>query len=146
MNLTCIARISPILCMGVLSIMLQSTCIAGGVLEEMEITGVVWQWQQTRYNNDQQTIPAEPSHYAVEFMPDGKVHVRADCNRVGGSFSLKGKRLAIDLTRSTRAMCPPDSLDEAFKKDLGAAAMYFFKDGSLYLDLKYDTGTMKFSR
>jgi hypothetical protein len=39
MNLTCIARISPILCMGVLSIMLQSTCIAGGVLEEMEITG-----------------------------------------------------------------------------------------------------------
>jgi heat shock protein HslJ len=123
--------------MGVLSIMLQSTCIAGGVLEEMEITGVVWKWQQTRYNNDQRTIPADPSSYTVEFAPDGKVHVRADCNRVGGSFSLKGKRLAIDLTRSTRAMCPPDSLDEAFKKDLGAAAIYFLKDGSLYIDHRF---------
>jgi len=146
MNLTGLVRTSPILCMGLLSVMLHSACIAGGVPEKADITGVVWKWEQTRYNNDQQTIPAEPSHYTVEFMPDGKLHVRADCNRVGGNYSLEGKRLAIELNHSTRAMCPPDSLDEAFKKDLGAAAIYFFKDEFLYLDLKYDTGTMKFAR
>lgn len=146
MSLTYFARLSPFFYMGILSVMLQSACIAGGMPEAAEITGVVWKWQQTRYNNDQQTIPAEPSHYKVEFMPDGKLHVRADCNRVGGTYSLEGTRLTIDLTHSTRAMCPPDSLDEAFKKDLGGAAIYFFKDGFLYLDLKYDTGTMKFAR
>ena len=144
MNVTAYARRSPILCMGLLSIMLQSTCIAGGIAEEVDITGVVWKWQQTRYNNDQKTIPADSSSYTIEFAPDGKLHVRADCNRVGGIYSLQGKRLTIELTHSTRAMCPPDSLDEAFKKDLGAAAIYFFKDGFLYIDLKYDTGTMKF--
>ena len=79
-------------------------------------------------------------------MPNGKLHVRADCNRFGGTYSLEGKRLTNDLTHSTRIMCPPDSLEEVFKKDLIAAAIYFFKDGFLYLDLKYDSGTMKFGR
>lgn len=143
MSLTCFARLSPIFCMGIMTVMLQSGCIAGGMPEEADITRVVWKWKQTRYNNDQQAMPADPSNYTIEFMPDGKLHVRADCNRVGGTYSLEGKRLTIELTHSTRAMCPPDSLDEAFKKDLGAAAIYFFKDGFLYLDLKYDSGTMK---
>ena len=146
MKVTCFARLSLILCMGLLSVMLPITSFAGGMPEGSAITGVVWNWHQTRYNNDQQAVPVEPSHYTVEFMPDGKVHVRADCNRVGGIYSLEGKRLSIELTHSTRAMCPPDSLEASFKKDLGAAAIYFFKDDALYLDLKYDSGTMKFHR
>ena len=146
MNLTCFVGMPSMLFIGLLSVMLQSACVAGGIPEEVDLNGVVWKWQQTRYNNDQQTIPADPSSYTIEFVPDGKLHVRADCNRVGGTYALEGKRLAIELTHSTRAMCPPDSLDEAFKKDLDAAAIYFFKDGFLYLDLKYDTGTMKFAR
>jgi heat shock protein HslJ len=146
MNVTGFVRLSSMLCVGILSVMLQSTCIAGGVQEDVAITGAVWKWQQSLYNNDQQAIPADSSNYTIEFMPDGKLHVRADCNRVGGTYASEGNRLTIELTHSTRAMCPPDSLDAAFKKDLGAAAIYFFKDGFLYLDLKYDTGTMKFSR
>ena len=144
MNWTCFVRRSPMLWIG-LFVVMQSACIAGGTPEEADISGVVWKWQQTGYNNDQQAIPPEPSSYTIEFMPDGKVHVRADCNQVGGTYSLQGKSLAIELTHSTRAMCPPDSLDEAFKKDLGAAAIYFFKGDFLYLDLKYDSGTMRFS-
>jgi hypothetical protein len=44
------------------------------------------------------------------------------------------------------AACPPDSLEQTFIKDLNAAVIYFIHEGNLYLDLKYDTGTMKFSR
>ena len=145
MNVTGFVRRSPMLWIGLFAVM-QSACIAGGMPEETDISGVVWKWQQTRYNNDQQAIPAEPTSYTIEFMPDGKVHVRADCNRVGGTYSLHGNNLTIELTHSTRAMCPPDSLDQAFKKGLGAAAIYFFKEDFLYLDLKYDSGTMRFSR
>ena len=129
----------------ILIVWLPLASLAGGLPEPEEITGLVWKWQKTRYNNDQQSVPADPSRYTLEFMPDGAVHVRADCNRVGGTFTIQGSRLRITLTHSTRAMCPPDSLDEAFKKDLGAAAIYFFKDDLLYLDLKYDSGTMQFS-
>jgi hypothetical protein len=31
-------------------------------------------------------------------------------------------------------------------KDLAAARIAFMRDGKLYLDLMYDTGTMKFAR
>ena len=125
-------------------VIIHSAGLAGGAPDTKDFTGVVWKWQQTRYNNDQQSVPDDPSGFTVTFNTDGTLNIRADCNRVGGTYLLEGKKLAIDLTHSTRAMCPPDSLDEAFKKDLGAAVIYFFKDGFLYLDLKYDTGTMKF--
>jgi len=125
---------------------LQTACIAGGMPEQEGITGPTWKWQKTQYNNGQQSMPVEPSHYTIEFMPDGKVHVRADCNRVGGNYTTQGSRLGIELTHSTRAMCLPDSLDQVFKKDLGAASIYFLKDGFLYLDLKYDSGTIQLSR
>lgn len=56
------------------------------------------------------------------------------------------KWLAIHLIHSTRAMCPSGTLDKAPKKDLGVSAIYFFKDGFSYLDLKDNTVTMKFAR
>ncbi len=111
-----------------------------------DITDVVWKWQETRYNNDQNAVPPDPSGYTIAFNPDGTLNIRADCNRGGGKYSNKGKSLRIEVTHTTRAMCPPDSLEQTFIKDLNAAEIYFFKDGNLYLDLKYDTGTMKFDR
>ncbi|MDX2417968.1 MAG: META domain-containing protein [Xanthomonadales bacterium] len=125
---------------------LTSAVNAGGQLESVDITGVVWKWQQTRYNNDQLSVPVESSHYTIEFKPDGTMNIRADCNRGGGNYSTQGKSLTIELTHSTRAMCPPDSLYFRFNKDLGAATIYFFSEGYLYLDLQYDSGTMKFGQ
>jgi len=75
------------------------------------------------------------------------MNIRADCNRGGGNYSIEGKSLTIELTHSTRAMCPPgDSLEEIFIKDLNAVAIYFMNKGFLYMDLKYDSGTMTFGR
>ncbi len=141
-----VVRTSSIIFMVIMMVTLHQACIAGGMSAPEELTGVVWKWQQTRYNNDSQAVPADPTAYTMEFMPDGTMHVRADCNRVGGNYTIEGSRISIELTRSTRAMCPPDSLDQSFKKDLQAAAGFFFKDGFLYLDLKYDSGTMKLGR
>jgi heat shock protein HslJ len=125
---------------------LASPASAGGKPEIEEITEVVWKWQQTRYNNDQHSIPADPSHYTIIFNPDGTLNIRADCNRGGGTYTTQGKGIIIEVTHTTRAMCPPDSMDQEFIKNLNAAKIYFFKDGNLYFDLKYDTGTMVLSR
>ena len=38
------------------------------------------------------------------------------------------------------------SLEEQFVRDLTAGALFFLKEGDLYIDLKYDTGTMKLSK
>ena len=124
--------------------LLTSSAVAGGAPEASEITRIEWKWQQTLYNNDTEVVPDNPDRYTVTFDPDGKIYLRADCNRGGGRYSVDGKNIVIEVTHTTRAMCPPDSLDQAFIKNLNAARIHFLQQGNLYLDLKYDTGTMKF--
>ncbi len=127
-------------------ILAQPSVFSGGLPAPEDITGVVWRWGQTRYNNDQKAVPPDPSYYTITFKADGTLNIRADCNRAGGSYTVNDKRITIQVTHSTRAMCAPDSLEQTFLKDLNAASIFFFKDGNLYLDLKYDTGTMKFGQ
>jgi len=122
-----------------------SAVFAGGPPDPEDITGVEWQWQQSLYSNDQKAVPTDRTHYTITFKPDGTLNVRADCNRAGGTYTAKDQSISIQVTHSTMAMCPPDSLDAKFLKDLAAATIYFFREGDLYLDLKYDSGTMKFS-
>jgi len=112
---------------------------------DMPIQGAVWQWKGTRYNDDRRVAPAKPEHYTVRFGEAGKLDVRADCNRKGGSYTLEGKQLAIKILVSTMAACEPGSLEDEFTRNLAAGAVLFLREGDLYIDLKYDTGTMRFS-
>jgi heat shock protein HslJ len=128
----------------ILILLVAVTANAGGTPEGEEITGIVWEWQQTLYNNETRAVPDDPSNYTVSFDPGGKLYIRADCNRGGGNYAVEGKAIAMEVTHTTRAMCPPDSLERTFIKDLNAATIYFMRNGNLYIDLKYDTGTMQF--
>jgi heat shock protein HslJ len=111
-----------------------------------EIAGTAWRWVQTLYNDDRKAAPADPKDYTVQFREDGTLQAKADCNLKGGTYSSDGKLLSIEITHSTMAACPEGSLEDEFVRTLSAAAIYFLKDGDLYIDLKYDTGTMRFSR
>ncbi len=108
------------------------------------LIGTIWKWQQSLYNNDTKAAPPNPDDYTLNLLPDGKVNIRADCNRGGGVYRLDGSRISIEITHTTRAACPPGSLEWNYIRDLNAASIYFFKADVLYIDLKYDTGTMKF--
>jgi len=114
----------------------------------MGITGPVWQWTQTLYNDDRRVVPEHPEHYTVWFQEDGTVSVKADCNVKGGTVSISPgeKTLSIEITQSTMAFCGEGSLEEDFVKGLSAAAIYFIRNNDLYIDLKYDSGTMRFSK
>jgi heat shock protein HslJ len=79
-------------------------------------------------------------------MPEGHLSVHLDCNAGGGRYTLEGSSLTLDVTHTTMAACPPGSLAQQFMKDLAAARIAFMRDGTLYLDLMYDSGTMKFAR
>jgi heat shock protein HslJ len=112
------------------------------------ITGTVWQWVQTQYSDDRKAVPADPKNYTVRFREDGALSVKADCNQKGGTYSAstKERRVSIEITHSTMAACPEGSLEDEFVRGLTAAALYFIKDDNLYMDLKYDSGTMRFSK
>jgi heat shock protein HslJ len=113
---------------------------------DQKLIGTVWKWQQTLYNNDTKALPPNPDHYTLKLLPDGKVNIRADCNRGGGVYTLDGRKISVEITHTTRAACPPGSLEGKYIRDINAAAIYFIRDDALYIDLKYDTGTMKFMK
>jgi heat shock protein HslJ len=102
-----------------------------------------WQWASFTSPVEQMTVD-DPTRYTVSFMEDGTVAVKADCNQVSGAYAADGSRIAIELGPMTMAACPPDSLGDEFLKYLAVAAIYFFQDDSLYMDLRMDSGTMQF--
>lgn len=103
---------------------------------------------ETVYSDDRRVVPADSRNYTVQFREDETLNVKADCNLKGGSYSSSpgDKRLSIAITHSTMAACPEESLENEFERELSAATSYFIKDGELYLDLEYDSGTMRFSK
>jgi len=115
--------------------------------KETPLTGTVWHWVHTLYNDDRKAVPADPQNYTVQFLEDGTLSVKADCNMKGGTWSASAseKRLSIEITHSTMAACPEGSLEDEFVRGLSGAAIYFMNDGDLYIDLKYDSGTMRLS-
>jgi heat shock protein HslJ len=110
------------------------------------LTDTVWKWEQTLYSNDTRGLPPNPENYTLRLLPDGKVSIRADCNRGGGVYTLRGSEISIEVTHTTRAACPPESLERCYIRDLNAAARYRIEGDFLYIHLKNDTGTMKFMR
>lgn len=121
---------------------------AGRVVEKVSdqasLAGQTWQWVRSYYNDDSKAVPANPADYTVVFGSDGTVGVKADCNMKEGTYRIDGKTIMINLTQSTMAMCPEGSLEDRFARDLNGAAIWFVKDGNLYLDIVFDTGTMQF--
>jgi heat shock protein HslJ len=125
---------------------LQAATLTASDGEKSDIGGITWKWQRTMYNNDTRSEPPDPSRYTILLMPEGHLSLHLDCNAGGGRYTLDGSSLVLELTHTTMAACPPDSLAQQFMKDLAAARIAFMRDGNLYLDLMYDSGTMKFAR
>lgn len=111
---------------------------------EAPITGVVWQWTESLYGDGSSNVPTDPSRYTIEFLEDGNVALRADCNRVAGTYVLEDSSLSIMLGPSTMAACPPDSQADIFTRDVSAAASYVMDGEDLVISMKLDTGTMRF--
>jgi len=119
----------------------------GGSSSEPTLTGVVWQWHGSQYSNDTEATPKDPAKYTIRFQDDGTVNMLADCNQVRGTYKAsEDQTLTITLGPSTKVACPPGSLADVYLRDLDAVAVYSFDDaGDLLLDIKFDSGTMRFS-
>lgn len=109
-----------------------------------DLVGYTWLWLEFLENNDSITAPEDPGSYAVEFLPDGMLKVQADCNSANGTYSVKGNQLEMEILATTLAACPPGSLSDEFLQLLNDAVAYIREPDLLYIDIMFDTGTMKF--
>lgn len=90
--------------------------------------------------------PADPSLYTMRLDTDGTVHMRLNCNRAHGSWSVEPSadssngRFGFGPLATTRALCPPPSLDEVITAQVQYVRGYLLKDGRLSLTLMADSG------
>ena len=107
------------------------------------LVGKVWQWLGTLTGVGPIAV-ADSTRYTIEFLEDGTAAITADCNTVLAQYTADGSAITLTLGPSTLVACPEDSQADVFTQQLSGAALYFFLDGDLYIDLIADSGTMHF--
>ena len=111
-----------------------------------DLVGINWIWLEYLANNDTRTAPENPEEYTIEFFPDGRVSIKADCNMVNGTYTVNGSQIDIEAMMTTLAACPPGSLGDEFVRLLNDAVIYFREGDFLFLDIMMDVGTMRFTQ
>jgi heat shock protein HslJ len=104
-------------------------------------------WQLVKFQNgaDKTLVPDDKAKYTISFGADGKVSLRIDCNRGGGTWKSSGSnQLEFGPLALTRAMCPPGPLNDRIPKDWQDVRSYTIKNGHLFLSLMADGGTYEF--
>ena len=108
------------------------------------LLGTVWQWVGTVTPVERIEV-ADPARYTLLLQADGKAVIQLDCNRGGASYEITGHRISFGPIVSTRMACAEDSQDGVFMKQLVETTSYFTQEQELFLEMPYDSGTMRFS-
>ena len=70
----------------------------------------------------------------------------ADCNRLTGRVTYTATQLSFGPLATTKMGCPPGGMGDRYLRFLDGAAGWFFRSDTLFVDLKVDSGTMRFVR
>ncbi|MCB0108792.1 MAG: META domain-containing protein, partial [Caldilineaceae bacterium] len=109
------------------------------------LVGVTWQLAKIEYADDRVETPADPAQYTLLLAEDSSLAAQSDCNQGRGSYELDGDAIAIGPLAVTAALCPPESLADAYVKGLTTAATYAIEDGELSIYFGPDEGVMRFT-
>jgi hypothetical protein len=96
--------------------------------------------------------PQNPSLYTMRLNRDGSVTMRLNCNRAKGAWSAEpgndaaSGRFEFGPLATTRALCPPPSLDTQIAAQSRFIRSYLFTDDRLYLSLMADAGIYAWER
>ena len=110
-----------------------------------QLVGKTWYLAEIQYMDDTSKTPEDPAQYTVEFLADGSLNIKADCNNASGTYALNGSSLSIVLGPMTLAACPPESLSDEFVNNLGIATAYLFEGNDLFIATQMDGAVMKFT-
>lgn len=110
-----------------------------------QLTNKIWLWAGTT-TPSHRIVVGNGQDYHVQFLADGKLRVRADCNSAFGTWAISDGILTITITGVSKAMCPADSLSENFLQELRSAAMFTLDGNALRIHMGSDAGTMRFWR
>lgn len=90
-------------------------------------------------------LSPDPRRYWIEFQPEHRLLVRADCNRGLGAWKADADSLSIGSVSYTRAVCEVSSVGAEFSAALETARSWYLRDGSLFLELTTEGRVLRFN-
>lgn len=119
-----------------------------GQLSANELKGTQWQLVEFQSMDDATGVrhPKDPSLYTMRLKSDGSVAMRLNCNRARGNWSATPSSdgtsgsFEFGILASTRAFCPPPSMDQEIMAQAQYIRGYLIKEDRLYLSLMADGG------
>lgn len=112
------------------------------------LAGTQWRLVEFQSMDDAQGTqrPDNPLLYIMNLKTDGTVHMQLNCNKATGSWKIEPSadpssgKLEFGPLATTKALCPPPSMDELVASQAQWVRGYLLKDGKLYLSLMADGG------
>jgi heat shock protein HslJ len=112
---------------------------------EAGLPPVVWQLTAIELADGTVKAPDDPAKYTIQFGPDGRYAIRADCNRGGGAYTVEGTTLTLESAIVTLIGCPPGSLDTVYLQRLAQVVGFAYEEEDLLLTLADDDGVLRFA-
>jgi heat shock protein HslJ len=109
-----------------------------------ELEKKMWVWQETTYNNDTKVTPKKTAAFIAVFGKDNTIAFRTDCNAISGTYSLNGNKITLSKLASTMMYCEGSQEADFMKGINEVSSVMFNKSGELIMELKYDSGAMRF--
>jgi heat shock protein HslJ len=108
------------------------------------IPPVVWELVEIAAPSNGLAEIAEPEHYTVQFLPEGRLAAEAGCNQVIGTYTAESSTPALNITlsNSTVRKCPSDSHAEQFLELLDTVADFEI-DPDGFLIVRGDQGLLR---
>jgi len=107
--------------------------------------GTSWQLVKFQGSDGKALTPDDKAKYTIEFVADGQLRARVDCNRGRGTWKSAGPgQIQFGPLALTRAQCPAGSLHDQILKQWPHIRSYVLKDGHLFLSLMADGGIYEF--
>jgi heat shock protein HslJ len=112
-----------------------------------DLAGSSWRLVEFESSDDAIGVvrPAASAVYSMTLEADGTASFQLDCNRGSGSWRSVSAgpddgTLELSPLATTRAACPPGSLDQQIARHAEYFRTYLIRDGRLYVSLMADGG------
>ena len=96
----------------------------GSAPSALTVIDTLWKLQSFKRAGSTTVPVSDPDRFTMTLHADGRMSVRADCNRCAGSYSVSGDAFAVGPTAAcTRAACSSAPFDQEYVRALSGATI-----------------------